>query len=113
MPGFAVRTRRGDVFACDLSLDRATAREVPAVQGQEIRDKLRKFVLTVLMHDPDYDLGEDDALVSSKLVDSFALAEMGIFIEEAFGVYIPDAELTVKNMDTLRQITERVMRDTR
>jgi acyl carrier protein len=44
------------------------------------------------------------------LIDSFCLAHLGVFIESAFGVYVPDSELTVENMDTLDQIVNRVLR---
>ena len=44
-------------------------------------------------------------------MDSFALAEFGVFVEDTFDVYIPDADLTVAKMDTLDQMTARVLRD--
>jgi acyl carrier protein len=44
-------------------------------------------------------------------MDSFALAEFGVFVEDQFGVYIPDSDLTVVNLDTLDMMVARVMRD--
>jgi len=49
-------------------------------------------------------LGDDEPLVTGGLIDSFAIAHLGVFIEQRFGVYIPDPELTVENMDTVRRI---------
>ena len=43
-------------------------------------------------------------------MDSFALAELGVFIESEFDLYIPDPELTVDQMDTLDEIVSRVLR---
>jgi acyl carrier protein len=43
-------------------------------------------------------------------MDSFALAEFAVYVEKEFGVYIPDADLTVAKMDTLDQMVARVMR---
>ncbi|HID50205.1 MAG TPA: acyl carrier protein, partial [Chromatiales bacterium] len=43
-------------------------------------------------------------------MDSFSLAELGVYVEEEFDVYIPDSDLTVAKMDTLNQMTARVMR---
>jgi acyl carrier protein len=34
-----------------------------------------------------------------------------VYVEREFGVYLPDAELTVANMDTLDQMVARVTRD--
>ena len=43
-------------------------------------------------------------------MDSFALAELGVFVEQQFDVYIPDPELTIEKMNTLDQIVARVLR---
>ena len=52
----------------------------------------------------------DNRIITSGLVDSFSLAELAVYVETAFGVYIPDPELTVAEMDTLDQIVARVLR---
>ena len=77
---------------------------------QEIRDKIRRFITTDLIREPGYELADDEGIVSGGLMDSFALAELGVFIESEFDVYVPDPELTVDQMDTLDQIASRVMR---
>jgi acyl carrier protein len=63
-----------------------------------------------LIRDEAYDLQDDEGIISGGLMDSFALAELGVFIEQTFDVYIPDPELTVVQMDTLNQIVDRVYR---
>lgn len=40
---------------------------------------------------------------------AFCIAHIAVFIEQAWGVYIPDTELTVENMDTLDLIAARVL----
>lgn len=74
-----------------------------------VRLVLRQFITGDLIRDEDYDLKDDEGIVSGGLIDSFALAELGVFIEQTFEVYIPDPELTVARMDTLNQIVARVM----
>jgi acyl carrier protein len=76
-----------------------------------IRRQMRAFILNELMREPDYPLREDEGIVSSGLMDSFALAELGVFVEDAFDVYIPDTDLTVAKMDSLNQMVARVLRD--
>ena len=76
-----------------------------------IRRQMRAFILNELMREPDYPLREDEGIVSSGLMDSFALAELGVFVEDAFDVYIPDTDLTVAKMDSLNQMVTRVLRD--
>lgn len=75
----------------------------------EIREKLRTFITHELIRDPDYKLGDDEGIVTGGLMDSFSLAEFGVFVEDEFNVYIPDSDLTVANMDTLNQMVARVL----
>jgi acyl carrier protein len=43
-------------------------------------------------------------LISSGLIDSFRLVDVGLFVEDAFGVHIDDTELNSGTFDTLRQL---------
>jgi hypothetical protein len=38
------------------------------------------------------------------IIDSFSLAQIGVFVEDAFGVYVPDTDLSVANMDTIERM---------
>ena len=76
-----------------------------------IRAKLRAFITRELIRDESYNLTDNEGIITEGLMDSFALAEFGVFIEEEFDVYIPDADLTVEKMDTLDQMVARVQRD--
>jgi len=76
-----------------------------------VRAQLRTYITEELIRDPDYDLADDEGIITEGLMDSFALAELAVYVEETFGVNIPDPDLTVAKMDTLNQIVARVMRD--
>jgi len=80
------------------------------VDGKTVREKLRAFITRDLIRDPDYELTDTEGIITGGLMDSFALAEFAVFVEKEFGVYIPDADLTVAKMDTLDQMVARVMR---
>ncbi len=77
----------------------------------EVREKLRAFVLNDMIRMPKYNLRDDEPLITGGLVNSFSLALFGVFVEETYGIYIPDPDLTVENLDTLNQMIDRVMRD--
>lgn len=77
----------------------------------EVEEKLRTFVLNELIRNPTYDLQKNEPLITGGLIDSFSLAYFGVFVEDNFGVYIPDTDLTVENLDTLDQMVERVLQD--
>lgn len=77
----------------------------------DVREKLRAYICKEFIRDESYPLADDEGIISGGLMDSFALAEVAVYAEQAFGVYIPDPDLTVAKMDTLNQIVARVMRD--
>ncbi len=77
-----------------------------------VRDKLRAFITRELIRDEEYPLADDEGIITGGLMDSFALAEFAVYVESEFGVYIPDADLTVDKMDTLDLMVGRVLRET-
>ncbi len=81
------------------------------MERNDILEKLRTFVVTEMIGMPNYDLKDDEPLITGGLVDSFSLALFGVHAEKEFGVYIPDPDLTVENLDTLNDMVDRVMRD--
>jgi acyl carrier protein len=80
------------------------------VDEKTVREKLAAFITRELIRDPAYELNDDEGIITGGLMDSFALAELAVYIERQFGVYIPDTDLTVAQMDTLNQMAARVMR---
>ena len=75
-----------------------------------IREKLRGFITRELIRDADYDLTDTEGIITGGLMDSFSLAELAVYVEKEFDVYIPDSDLTVAKMDTLDQMVARVLR---
>ena len=72
-------------------------------------ERLTGFIATELLQNPSYDLSEDEKLFSTGTIDSFAIAQLGVFIETEFDLYIPDSDLTVENMDTVGQMAASVI----
>jgi acyl carrier protein len=74
----------------------------------DTREELRKYITADLMRDASYQLGDDEALISGGLIDSFSLVELHLLIEQKFGVFIDDTELTTDNIDCLNDIVTLV-----
>jgi acyl carrier protein len=74
----------------------------------DVRETLRMFITVNLMSDSRYKLGDDEALISGGLIDSFSLVELQLFIERQFGVRIDDTELTVEKINCLNDIVTLV-----
>lgn len=68
-------------------------------------DALKKFITSDLMRDPNYDLKNDEPLISGGLIDSFSLVELQLFIEQEYGVRIEDTELTADAIDNVNDLT--------
>jgi acyl carrier protein len=75
----------------------------------QIKEKLKTFICTEVINNADQQIKDDEALITSGLMDSFSLAQVGVFIEIEFNVYIPDPELTVDNMNTINDMTAKIM----
>ena len=75
----------------------------------EVMTKLKAYICSELLNNADYPITEDQPLITGGLMDSFSLAQIGVFVEDAFGVYIPDTDLTVSNMDTLNLMADEVI----
>ncbi|PJF27373.1 MAG: acyl carrier protein [Phototrophicales bacterium] len=75
----------------------------------DVRQRLRDFILNEIIRD-DLDIADDEGLITGGLMDSLSLVRVQVFIEEAFGVSIPDPQMTVAAMDTLDQMVARIMK---
>ena len=71
--------------------------------------KITEFICVELLQNSTYNLKEDEPLFSNGTIDSFAIAQIGVFIETEYNLYIPDPDLTVENMDTVGQIVDRIL----
>ncbi|MDX1991447.1 MAG: acyl carrier protein [bacterium] len=69
-----------------------------------VHDKLRDFIIREIIHDPGYPLQNDEALISGGLIDSFSLVQVQLFVEQEFGIRLPDTELTTEKIDTINDL---------
>lgn len=55
-------------------------------------------------------IGEATPLISSGMVDWFAMVSLKRFLERKYGIHIPDAEMTPETFDTVQSIVALVRR---
>ena len=82
-----------------------------AFDREHIKDTLKDFICRQLMRRPDYPLADGEPLISGGLIDSMSLAEVGVFIEREFGLFIPDSNLTADHMDTLDRMVDLILEE--
>ena len=72
---------------------------------QAVTAALEKYIATQVLKQPNRRIANDEALISSGLIDSFSLMDLALFVEDNFGVRIEDTELNAETFDNLTQLT--------
>lgn len=75
----------------------------------KLKEKLRNYICQELLKKADYDLGDEQSLINGGLLDSFAITDIAVFVDENFGVYIPNEELDAEKMDTLNGMVSQIL----
>jgi acyl carrier protein len=74
----------------------------------EIIVKIGTFISANILKQPNRVIRPDEPLISGGLIDSFSLVDVGLFVEENFGVRIEDTELNADTFDTLKQLSQLI-----
>ncbi len=74
----------------------------------EIIPQLAAYIAKEILKQPNRAIKADEALISSGLIDSFTLVDLGLFIEDHFNVRIDDTELNKETFDTLEQLASLI-----
>jgi acyl carrier protein len=77
----------------------------------EIREQVRGYLRDNLLYmRPDYVLQDQTRLLEERIIDSMGIMELIGFLEQQFGVTIPDKEVTEANLGSVDAITAFVGR---
>jgi acyl carrier protein len=76
----------------------------------DIESTLTKYIRENILKRPKFELGLDDPIISTGLIDSFHLVDMSVFIEEQFGVRIDDTELNADTFDSVAQLANLIQK---
>ena len=72
--------------------------------SNHITGGLSKYIAAQILKQPERIIANNEALISSGLIDSFSLVDLALFIEDTYGVRIDDTELNADTFDTLDQL---------
>ncbi len=70
----------------------------------DVVTKIGKYLAEKILKQPLRNIGADEPLISSGLIDSFSLMDVALYVEDNFGVRIEDTELNANTFDTLNQL---------
>ena len=70
----------------------------------DIIPALSKYIAVEILKQPNRVINPDEPLLTSGLIDSFHLVDLGLYVDDTFGVRIDDTELNASTFDTLNQL---------
>ena len=74
----------------------------------DVISPLAQYVAAEILKQPKRLIKPDEPLISSGLIDSLRLVDLGLFVEDKFGVRIDDTELNAETFDTLTQLADLI-----
>lgn len=83
---------------------------MPEMNKTEIIEQLKKFISERCLNKPGFELEPAEPLISSGLLKSIHLVELAVFIENTYGIYVPDTEFTTQDVNTLDSMAEVVLK---
>jgi acyl carrier protein len=76
----------------------------------DIKDQVRKFVVTNFYVPEPQTLSDDASLLDRGIIDSTGVLEVIGFLEDTFGITIEDDEMLPDNLDSIERISAFVAR---
>ena len=76
----------------------------------EIEAQVHEFLMSNFIFDPSVQLGPDDSLLESDIVDSTGVLEVIMWLETTFGIKVEDSEVLPENLDSVRSMASFIMR---
>lgn len=71
----------------------------------EIEAKIRTYIAqNLLFSDNGFTYDDDASFLEEGIIDSIGVLELVLFVEETFGLTVPDQEITPDNFDSVRKL---------
>lgn len=82
-----------------------------ATARSSIEQQLRKFLAdNFILENQGADIDSEESLTQSGVLDSMGVLELIMYIEEEFGVRIPDEDTLPENLDSISRVVSYVSR---
>ena len=70
----------------------------------EIKKKLREFIVENFLFGSDEELNDDTSFLEEGIIDSTGVLELVAFLEETFSISVEDEELLPENLDSINNV---------
>lgn len=70
-----------------------------------VKEQIRQFVAeNFLFSDNGLDIDDDESFLEAGVVDSLGVLELVTFVEEKFGIDVPDDDIVPDNFDSVKNL---------
>jgi acyl carrier protein len=76
----------------------------------ELQDALLRYIRDHLAEEPEQIESPDQQLITSGLLDSLCLVELQAYVDEDWGIRVPDEFVTVANFNTVASMAASIAR---
>lgn len=81
------------------------------VDETKLEVEIREFLSeNFMLDDAAAGIGEDDSLTAAGVLDSMGVLELITFIEEKYGLHVPDEDTLPENLDSVARVRRYVAR---
>lgn len=77
---------------------------------EDIAKTLSAYIAKDILKKPNRVIREDESILRSGLIDSFHLVDLGLFVEDTFGVRIEDFELNADTFDSVQELVALIQK---
>jgi len=67
---------------------------------------LMDYIKNEIMRNRNARLAEDEDLLASGILDSLAILQLVAYIDEQFGIEVPDQDVVYENFNSIRSLTD-------
>jgi acyl carrier protein len=75
------------------------------MKESEIALQLKEFICQDLLLEKEFPLTNDEPLLATGRLNSLLLIQLALYIEETFGVAVPNIDLTAAHFETVDRMT--------
>jgi acyl carrier protein len=79
-----------------------------------IKEKIQNFIAeNILFSSGGFPYSDTTSFLDNGIIDSMNILQLGMFIEESFGISVEDDEITPDNFDSIERLAAFIERKTR
>ncbi|NJN55428.1 MAG: acyl carrier protein [Anaerolineae bacterium] len=77
----------------------------------DVKDQIKKYIAeNFLFSSNGFTLDDDESLLEAGVVDSLGVVELVSFVEEKFGITVPDDDIVPDNFDSVDNLAAYIAR---